>query len=341
MLFVFEVQTIYIKTILFTIKNKNFYTKKLYDYIWYHDIISTNSTKFLDTQKEENMVIDMHVHPALFADICKEKARLNLRCDEMGYHLMSPLPLEVLDKQNAFAGIDKMALLPLDHSTRCAGRVLITNEEVAQLVALRPDVFIGFASVDPFRSDALEVLEKAFGEQKLAGLKLNPAKQRFYPDDPRLAPIYDLCARYNRPIVFHAGLSWEPDTLTKYAHPLRFEEVAQRWPQLRICLAHFAWPWARETAMLMIKYPNVYTDTAMMYMDSAEQFFDHLFKEEMGQYWLEHNFPNQVMFGSNAPRFRPVRIKRGLDSVAMSEDVRRQVYGENALRFLGLGGKQI
>ena len=64
------------------------------------------------------MVIDMHVHPALFSDICGDKDRLKLRCDEMGYHLMGPSPLDVLDKQNAYAGIDKMVLLPLDHSVR-------------------------------------------------------------------------------------------------------------------------------------------------------------------------------------------------------------------------------
>lgn len=44
------------------------------------------------------------------------------------------------------------------------------------------------------------------------------------------------------------------------------------FPQLRLCLAHMGWPWVQETAMLMIKYPNLYADTAMMYMDSAEQF---------------------------------------------------------------------
>ena len=251
------------------------------------------------------MVIDMHVHPALFSDICGDKDRLKLRCDEMGYHLMGPSPLDVLDKQNAYAGIDKMVLLPLDHSVR---------------------------------SDAVEVLERAFTELRLTGLKLNPAKQRFYPDDRMMWPIYEKCLEHNKPVVFHAGLSWEPDTLCKYSHPLRFEEVALEFPQLRLCLAHMGWPWVQETAMLMIKYPNLYADTAMMYMDSAEQFFDKVFKHDMGEYWLDHNFQDQVMFGSNAPRFRPVRIKRGLDSLKMREDTRRKLYGENAMRFLGLEG---
>ena len=147
-----------------------------------------------------------------------------------------------LINKNAYAGIDKMVLLPLDHSVRC-GEVVITNEEIRTLVDKRPDMLIGFASVDPHRSDAVEVLERAFTELQLTGLKLNPAKQRFYPDDRMMWPIYEKCLEHNKPVVFHAGLSWEPDTLCKYSHPLRFEEVALEFPQLRLCLAHMGWPW--------------------------------------------------------------------------------------------------
>lgn len=52
------------------------------------------------------------------------------------------------------------------------------------MVQEAPDLFFGFASVDPYREDALEVLEKAFKEQGLMGLYLNPSKQAFFPDDP-------------------------------------------------------------------------------------------------------------------------------------------------------------
>lgn len=281
------------------------------------------------------MVIDTHVHPALFADICRDKRRMENRMNEMGYHLMSPTPLDVLEKQNAYAGIDKMVLLPLDHSS-IFGEAVITNEEIKLLEDKRPDMFIGFASVDPHREDVLEVLDTAFAGLNLKGLALNPAKQRFYPDDKAMWPIYEKCLEYGRPIIFHAGLSWEPDTLTKYSHPLRFEEVALSFPKLRICLAHMGWPWVQETAMLMIKYRNVYANTAMMYMDSAEIFFHKVFKEDMGEFWLDHNFQDQVMFGSDAPRFRPVRIKRGLERLSLRGDTLRKVLGENAQRFLGM-----
>jgi predicted TIM-barrel fold metal-dependent hydrolase len=52
----------------------------------------------------------------------------------------------------------------------------------------------------------------------------------------------------------------------------RMEMVASH-PKIKICLAHFGWSWCREVAMLMLKYPNVYTDTGALYFDSTPEFY--------------------------------------------------------------------
>ena len=148
--------------------------------------------------------------------------------------------------------------------------------------------------------------------------------------------IYEKCIQYNKPIMFHAGMSWEPDCLMKYSQPLNFEEVAVRYPELRFCLAHFGWPWIYETAALVLKYPNVYTDTSMLYMDSPEIFLREVLTEQLGHLWIDHNLQNKVMFGSNTPRFRTARIKRGLDSLDWKPATKEKVLGGNAMRFLGL-----
>ena len=284
------------------------------------------------------MLIDMHIHPIFYGPICGDETEVAFRGDTFGVWKQGPMEFDELFAEWDVCGLTQAALLPLDVTTTAGGWV-VNNDQVEALCKLHPDKFYGFASVDPHRADALEVLERAFQQQGLQGLKLNPAKQRFDPADERMEPIYALCERENKPIIFHAGLSWEPNAPSRYAHPLAFEEVAIRHPGLRFCLAHFAWPWVREMVMLMIKYPNVYTDTALLYVDSPEEQMMELFTKDMGPMWFERCFPRQVMFGSNAPRFRPVRIKRGLDSLKMREDTRRKVMGENALRFLGMEGK--
>ena len=123
------------------------------------------------------------------------------------------------------AGLDYLCLLPEDYRTQQDGKVLVSNEEIRRLVDMAPDKFIGFAGVDPFADDAVEVLEKAFTELKLSGLKLHPGKGHFYPMEERMMPLYDICEKYEKPIIFHSGMSWEPDTLTKYCRP----EVLRNW----------------------------------------------------------------------------------------------------------------
>lgn len=281
------------------------------------------------------MIIDMHIHPIFYKDICEDEKTLKFREDTFGIWKQGPMDYDEIFAEMDYGNVDKGVILPLDVTTT-AGGYIVTNEEVAKLVSIQPDKLIGFASVDPHRADAVEVLTYAFETLKLKGLKLNPSKQKFYPGDPIAEPLYALCEKWNKPIIFHAGMSWEPDTPSKYCHPLAFEDIFIRHPKLRCCLAHFAWPWVREMVMLMIKYPNVYTDISVLYLDSPEESIKKLFTEDMGPKWAERAFSGQVMFASNTPRFRAFKIKRALESVPMKEEVRKAILGENAIRFLGM-----
>ena len=189
------------------------------------------------------MVIDVHVHPTGYSLISQDPAERKFRTEVFQKKVEqdhSPIAMtgkpsggnsfdhgseEVTFTQMDSFGIDRLVLLPLDLTTTHGGWV-VSNDQIKQLVDFAPDRFIGFASVDPRRPDALEVLDHAFKNQKLSGLKLNPSKQAFYPDDPMMDPIYQKCLEYNKPIMFHAGMSWEPDCLVKYSRTVNFEEVA-------------------------------------------------------------------------------------------------------------------
>lgn len=45
-------------------------------------------------------------------------------------------------------------------------------------------------------------------DEGLKGLKFHPALQRFYPDDEKYFPVYDLARALNLIVVFHTG--WDP-----------------------------------------------------------------------------------------------------------------------------------
>lgn len=281
------------------------------------------------------MVIDMHTFPGFFEEICQDPEKIEFRREQYFLYKQHVWPLKLFITQLDAAGIDKAVLSAEDVTTR-AGSTIVSNEEVKTLVDMYPERLIGFASVDPQRADAADVLEKAFSELKLAGLKLSPAIQYFMPNDPMMKPIYEICIKYNKPILFEAGMTWVKDSPSKYSNPLVFEDVAIEFPELRICLGHFGWPWTRETAMLILKYPNVYADTALLYFDSPKQFFKTTFNDQLGEYWIDRILYDKVMFGSTYPRIEQKRMVGAVDSLTLRPLQREMVMGLNAMKFLGL-----
>jgi uncharacterized protein len=282
------------------------------------------------------VIYDIHVHPIFYDQICEDEKECLFRGDTFGVWKQAPMSYSEIFAEMDYGGITMANLLPLDLSVSCGGQI-VTNQQIADIVASHHDRFSGFASVDPWDEAAVEKLDFAFSKLGLSGLKLNPSKQRFYPSDKPIDPIYKKCIEYNKPILFHAGMSWEPNAPADYSQPLRFEEVFIKYPELRCCLAHFGWPWVRETVMLLLKYPNVYTDTSLLYLDSPEESMTRLFSVDMGRLWFERSFMKQVMFGSNGPRFRAFKIKRGLEAVNFSAEAQDALYWSNAQRFLNGG----
>lgn len=281
------------------------------------------------------MIIDIHTFPGFFEEICDSPEKIEFRREQYFLYKQHVWPLSLFITQLNAAGIDKAVLSAEDVTTR-AGGVIVSNEEVKRLVDLYPDRLIGFASVDPRREDAREVLEKAFIELGMKGLKLSPAMQYFMPGDPVMKPIYELCLKYDKPILFEAGMTWVKNSPSKYSNPLNFEEVAIEYPELRMCLGHFGWPWTRETAMLILKYPNLYADTALLYFDSPQQFFQTTFNDQLGEYWIDRMLYDKVMFGSTYPRIEQKRMVKATEVLNLRPKQRAMVMGENACRFMGM-----
>ncbi len=279
------------------------------------------------------MFIDIHVHPNFFEPICKNDDKLDIRHQSIGIFRNNKASISHIENQMRCAGLNKLCLLGQDERS-LTGQIAVSNEEISTLVKLKPDLFIGFASIDPFVDSAVEELEHAFSGLKLSGLKLNPSKQHYYPSDNRLKQIYELCIKHNKPIMFHSGLSWEKGTLAKFSRPVEFEEIAYTYPDLRFCLAHFGWPWVRETAMLMVKYPNVYTDTSLLYFDSADEFYKRTFIHDLSLTWIERSLRHQIMFGSNNPRFEQIRMAQALGELGLSDDTVKLIKGGNAVDFI-------
>ena len=86
--------------------------------------------------------------------------------------------------------------------------------------------------------------------------------------------------------------------------------------------------------MLMLKYPNVYTDTGLLYFDNAREFYGQVMNRDIPATWIDRSLRHQVMFGSNNPRFEQIRMAEALDTLGFRPSTLELIRGRNALDFL-------
>ena len=136
----------------------------------------------------------------------------------------------------------------------------IPNDFIADYVAQYPSRAVGFASVDPNDPTAAEEFERSVTDLGLQGLKVSPVYQGFDPWSPEAWELYYLANKYDVPVMFHMGGMYDPNGTLEWGHVLRLDKVGRAFPDLRIIVAHFGQPNMQETAMLMRKNTNVFTD---------------------------------------------------------------------------------
>ncbi len=121
-------------------------------------------------------------------------------------------------------------------------------------------------TVDPFKNLAgqLKNIETLFKtESTVVGMKLYPGYQPINTDDKRVIAMAQLCAEYNKPFTIHGGDVYDPHQRgyqLAYSHPLAIDTLAVAVPECPIVIAHFGFPYFLETANVVNKNANVYTD---------------------------------------------------------------------------------
>ncbi|MFQ7392245.1 MAG: amidohydrolase family protein [Collinsella aerofaciens] len=230
------------------------------------------------------MVIDMLVHPMLYGEICTpgdEPDGFGFWSREFGMGHMGPMDWDELQVEMDVCDVQKSVLMPLDVTTACGGH-FGTNDQIAMLVAAHPDRLWGFASVDPQVSGAADQWSAPLPSWGQGALPAS-GKAGFCPMMLWPSRFTSCAERYNKPVVFHAGMSWEPGAELSRSNPLAFEHTIATHPNVRFSLTHFGWPRVRETVAMLLKYPNCYADTSITYIDSPEEMMQRLSRSIWGR----------------------------------------------------------
>ena len=170
----------------------------------------------------------------------------------------------------------------------------IPNDFIADYVAQYPGQAVGFASVDPNDPTAAEEFERSVTDLGLQGLKVSPVYQGFDPWSPEAWELYYLANKYDVPVMFHMGGMYDPNGTLEWGHVLRLDKVGRAFPDLRIIVAHFGQPNMQETAMLMRKNTNVFTDLSARF-HRKWQLYNGLLVA------IEYKVTDRILFGSDFP----------------------------------------
>src|SRR4029079_10759299 len=85
-----------------------------------------------------------------------------------------------------------------------SGRSGVPNDVIARAVKDHPDVFIGFAAIEPQLGEVARAeIKRCAEELGLKGLgELNPGRQAFYPNDERYYPLWEEASRQHMVMLF-------------------------------------------------------------------------------------------------------------------------------------------
>lgn len=237
------------------------------------------------------------------------------------------------------AGIDKVVLMGeyrLKHES-CVAR----NDQALDIIRRWPDRVIGFAVVQPTAGKkALDEVERCLDGGMQGVGELGPYGAGYTLDNPDFLQVVELCVDRGVPMNLHVSEEIGHYYLGKSTTPLlHYYELAYRYPELRLVLAHWGGGLLFYEMMPEVKrvLKNVWYDTAaspLLYptktiFEVALQCADH----------------KKILYGSDypllicrdrqrEPDFCPFLAE--IDELGLDPQVYADVMGNNAARLLGL-----
>lgn len=217
--------------------------------------------------------------------------------------------------------------------------IVVPNLDVAQYVQTNPTRLFGFASVDPNKENAPDLLESDVRTLQLCGLKLGPIYQNFYPDDRRHFELYAKANELKIPIMWHQGTSFVPEGFLDASRPAMLDPIARAFPELKMVIAHMGHPWIEECIAVVRKNTNMYMDLSAL-GGRPWQFYNALALA------MEYDVTHKILLGSDFPFFTTAKtiellkkvndIVNGTNLPKISDRIIHDIIYRNTPELLGL-----
>lgn len=262
-----------------------------------------------------------------------------------------------------YPGGTKFIVLPMDMGYMDAGRakedIDQQHRELAELASSEDyrDLIIPFAHIDPRNPGALERLKDLVENHNFQGVKIYPTLG-YLPSDPVLMDqIYPYMIEKNIPLMAHCSpgavnnKKMKKADAHKLADPENYIPVMEKYPRLKICLAHFGGidEWERFIDQSVKDVRQTWLEKIVDMMKSGE--YDNLYADiSYTVFNFQDNVPllkvlledariaGKVLFGSDyymveSKKYSEKRLSIDLRS-ALGEELFWKIANENPQKYL-------
>lgn len=263
-------------------------------------------------------------HSQLWTEQAINSMPAEMRENYLGVFAGEPPQIQdTISDMNA-AGVTKSVIVAVDAESLWNYKV--SNELVAEAVSEDPERLIGFASVDPNKgTGAIHELRRSVTEHDMRGLKLVPHLCEIQVNDKVMYPIYEEALDLGIPVLFHMGTQFHTGTKLKFCRPVDVDEVAVDFPDLKLIIAHFGWPWYEESLAVVHRNPNVYFNIAGW---APKRIPDIIWS------YIKGPVKDKVLWGSDYPLVSRKRIVEELNEIALPREPFERLCYRNALEVI-------
>jgi len=170
----------------------------------------------------------------------------------------------------------------------------VDDKEVAAYVAQHPERLIGFMCLDPTQVGWRDEMEEGHIDLKLKGIKLLPMYAGFSPNDRALDDLWIYASRHGLPVLLHTGTTFVSNAPLACTLPRLIDEVAIRFPEVKIIMAHLGHPWEGECIATIRKHDNVFADCSALHYRPFQLYHSLMLVQEYGVW-------HKLLFGSDYP----------------------------------------
>lgn len=200
---------------------------------------------------------------------------------------------------------------------------------------------IGFGTID-FESGNTEDQCRKILEYGFPGIKIHPAYQRINVLDDRACKVYEFAEKNGLFLSFHTGYHWY--RISEY-HPLLFDEVAFRYPELKFSMEHVGgFHFFRDALAVMVNSSrNSEEDTVFAGWTSVLEDDDGLpyewsLSDDELRTIIKQTGNNRSIFGLDFPYKNADYAKKlinRIETLDIPEEAKENILGGTLRRVLG------